>query len=48
MLCIILRGCWSNIIVLNVHVPTVSKTYVVKDSFYEEFKCIFINFLNTI
>jgi hypothetical protein len=33
---IILRGHWSHIIVLNVHVSTEDKTYDVKDSFYEE------------
>jgi exonuclease III len=41
---IILRGCWFHIIVLNGHVPTQDKTDDVKDSFYEEFKCIFDKF----
>jgi hypothetical protein len=35
MLCIILRGHWYHIIVLNVHAPTVDKIDV-KDSLYEE------------
>jgi hypothetical protein len=30
---IILRGCCSNIIVLNVHAPREDKSYDVKDSF---------------
>jgi hypothetical protein len=33
---IILRGCWCDIIVLNVHVPTEDKTDEMKDSFYDE------------
>jgi hypothetical protein len=33
---IILRGRWSHIIVLNIHIPTEDKTDDVKDSFYEE------------
>jgi hypothetical protein len=33
---IILRGCWCNIIVLNVHIPCEDKGNYVKDSFYEE------------
>jgi hypothetical protein len=32
----ILRGCWCNIIVLNVHVTCEDKSDDVKDSFYEE------------
>jgi exonuclease III len=40
----ILRGCWCHIIVLNVHAPTEDKTDVVKDSFYEELKCVFDKF----
>jgi hypothetical protein len=31
---------WSHIIVLNVHGPTEDKTDDVKDSFYEELKCV--------
>jgi hypothetical protein len=33
MSCIILRGCWCHIIVLNVHTPTEDKTNEAKDSF---------------
>jgi hypothetical protein len=33
MPCIILRGSWCHIIVLNVHVPTEDKTDNVKDNF---------------
>jgi hypothetical protein len=33
---IILRGCWSHIIVLKVHSLTDDKTDDVKDSLYEE------------
>jgi hypothetical protein len=33
---IILRGCWCNIIVVNVYVPCEDTSDVVKDSFYEE------------
>jgi hypothetical protein len=39
-----LRGRWCHIIVLNVHTPTEDKTDDVKDSFYEELKCIFDKF----
>jgi hypothetical protein len=38
---IILRGYRCHIIVLNIHSPTVDKTYDVKDSFYEELEHIF-------
>jgi hypothetical protein len=38
---IMLRGCWYDIIVLNVHALTEHKTDDVKDSFYEESKCEF-------
>jgi hypothetical protein len=31
---IILRGCWCQVIVLNVHAPTEDKTDDVKDSLY--------------
>jgi hypothetical protein len=44
MLCMILRGHWFHIILLNVHVPTEDKTDDVKDSFYEELECIFDKF----
>jgi hypothetical protein len=41
---IILRGHWCHIILLNVHDPTKHKTNDVKDSFYEEFECVFDKF----
>jgi hypothetical protein len=37
---IILRGRWCDVIVLNVHVPCEDKSDGVKDSFYEELKCV--------
>ena len=37
----VLRGCWSNIIVLNVHAPNEEKSYESKDSFYEELEQVF-------
>jgi hypothetical protein len=40
MSCIILRGRWCHVIVLNVHVPTEDKTDDVKDSFYEDLECV--------
>jgi hypothetical protein len=33
---IILKGCWCNIIVLNVHAACEDKSGDIKDSFYEE------------
>ena len=33
---IVLRGCWYNIIVVNVHAPSEEKSDESKDSFYEE------------
>jgi hypothetical protein len=33
---IILRGCWHDIIVVNVHTPTEDKCDDTKDTFYEE------------
>jgi hypothetical protein len=36
MSCIILRGRWCHIIVLNIHARTEDKTDYVNDSFYEE------------
>ena len=33
---IVLRGCWCNIIALNVHAPSEEKSDESKDSFYEE------------
>jgi hypothetical protein len=41
---ITLRGCWCNIIVLNVHAPTQDKIDGVKDSFYEELGSVFGEF----
>jgi hypothetical protein len=41
---IILRDCWCNIIVLNVHTPCEDKSDDVKDSFYEELGHVFIQF----
>jgi len=35
---IALRGCWCNIIVMNVHAPSEEKSDDSKDSFYEELK----------
>jgi hypothetical protein len=40
-----LRGRWCNIIVLNVHAPSVEKSGYSKDAFYEQ---VFDNFLNEI
>jgi hypothetical protein len=37
---IILRGCWCNIIVLNVHAPCEDKSDDVKDSVYWELGCV--------
>jgi hypothetical protein len=44
MSCIILRGRWCHIIVLNLHAPTEDKTDDVKDSFYEELEYVFHKF----
>jgi hypothetical protein len=44
MLCIILRGRWCDIIVLNVHAPTEDKIDDIKDRFYEELERVFDNF----
>jgi hypothetical protein len=41
MFYIILRGCWCDIIVLNVHAPTEHKTDDVKDSFYAQLEHVF-------
>jgi hypothetical protein len=41
---IILRGCWCNIIVLNVHAPCEDKGDDVKDSFYKELRHVFDQF----
>jgi hypothetical protein len=44
MLCIILRGHWCNIIVLNVHTPSEDKSDDIKDSFYEKLGRVFDQF----
>jgi len=36
-----MRGCWCNIIVLNVHAPSEDKSDESKDSFYEELEQVF-------
>jgi exonuclease III len=41
---IILRGCWCDIIVLNVHAQTKDKIDDIKDRFYEELEHIFDKF----
>jgi len=38
---IILRGCWCNIIVLNVHAPNEEKHDDLKDSFFEKLWQVF-------
>jgi hypothetical protein len=38
---IILRGRWHNIIVLNVHAPTLNKIDDMKDRLYEEIEHVF-------
>jgi len=38
---IVLRGCWCNDIVLNVHAPSEDKSDDSKDSFYEELEQVF-------
>jgi hypothetical protein len=38
---IVLRGCWCNIIVLNVHAPSEEKNDDSKDSFYKELEQVF-------
>ena len=45
---IVLRGCWCNIIVLNVHAPSEEESDDSKDSFYEELEQVFIIFQSTI
>jgi hypothetical protein len=42
---IVLRGCWVNIIVLNVHAPSEEKSDDTKDSFYEQLEQVFSRFL---
>jgi hypothetical protein len=41
---IVLKGCWCNIIVLNVHAPYEDKSDDSKDSFYQEFEQVFDHF----
>jgi dihydroorotate dehydrogenase len=41
---IILKGCWCDIIVLNVHSPNEDKDDDIKDSFYEVLEQIFDQF----
>ena len=41
---IVLRGCWCNIIVLNVHAPSEEKSDSSKDSFYEELEQVLDHF----
>jgi len=45
---VVLRGCWYNIIVLNVHTPSEEKCDDSKDSFYEELGQVLFIFLSTI
>jgi hypothetical protein len=40
----VLRGCWGNIIVLNVYAPSEEKSDESKDSFYEELEQVFDHF----
>jgi len=42
---IVLRGCWRNIIVVNVHAPGEEKSDESKDSVYEELEQVFDHFL---
>jgi endonuclease/exonuclease/phosphatase (EEP) superfamily protein YafD len=44
MLYIVLKGCWCNIIVLNVHAMTDEKSDDSKDSFSEELEQVFDHF----
>ena len=41
---IVLRGCWRNIIVVNVHAPSEEKSDEAKDSFYKELEQVFNHF----
>jgi hypothetical protein len=41
---IILRGCWCNIIVVNVHAPCEDMGDDIKDNFYEELRRVFDQF----
>ena len=42
---IVLKGWWSNIIVLNVHAPSEEKSDSLKDNFDEELEQVFDHFL---
>jgi hypothetical protein len=44
MSCVIVRGLWGDIVVLNVHAPTEDKIDDVKDSFYEDLERVFDKF----
>jgi exonuclease III len=44
MSCIVLRGHWCNIVVLNEHALTEEKSSGSKDSFYEELEQVFNHF----
>jgi len=44
MLCLVLRGSWCNIIVLNVQVTSEEKSDDPKDSFYEELEQVLDHF----
>jgi hypothetical protein len=44
MLYITLKGCWCDIIVLNVHAQTEDKDDDIEDSFYEELEQVFDQF----
>jgi exonuclease III len=41
---ITLKGCWCDIIVLNVHAPTEDKDHDIKDRFYEELEQVLDQF----
>jgi hypothetical protein len=41
---IILRGCWCDIIILNVHAPTDNKIDDMKDRFHEGLEYVFDKF----
>jgi len=42
--CIVLRGRWCNIIILNVHAPSEEKSDDSNDSSYEELEQILLSF----
>jgi hypothetical protein len=39
-----LRGCWCDMIVLNIRAPTEDKTDDMKNTLYEELVCVFNKF----